>query len=88
MTNPGPATHGNAMVDTTDNPKPELLSPAGTWEALTAAVINGADAVYLGTREFNARVNARNFSLEELGKVVRYCHEHGVRAYLTMNTLV
>ncbi len=88
MTNPGPATHGNAMVDSTDNSKPELLSPAGTWEALIAAVSNGADAVYLGTREFNARVNARNFSLEELGKVVRYCHEQGVSVYLTMNTLV
>jgi collagenase-like PrtC family protease len=68
--------------------KPELLSPAGDWDCLQAAVINGADAVYLGTKEFNARVNARNFSLDELAKVVLYCHERGVRVYLTLNTLV
>ncbi|MDP2931783.1 MAG: U32 family peptidase [Chloroflexota bacterium] len=66
----------------------ELLSPAGDWDCLRAAVSNGADAVYLGTREFNARINARNFSLEELGKVVDYSHGHGVRVYLTLNTLV
>lgn len=68
--------------------KVELLSPVGDKEALLAAVANGTDAVYLGTREFNARINAKNFSLEELGWVVDYCHEHGVRVYLTMNTLV
>jgi len=68
--------------------KVELLSPVGDKEALLAAVANGTDAVYLGTKEFNARVNAKNFSLEELGWVVNYCHEHGVRVYLTMNTLV
>lgn len=67
---------------------PELLSPAGNWDCLQAAVANGADAVYLGTKEFNARVYARNFSLTELGQAVRYCHDHGVRLYLTMNTLV
>ncbi len=68
--------------------RPELLSPVGNWESLPAAVENGADAVYLGTREFNARINARNFSLAELGKVVRYCHNAGVRVYVTFNTLV
>jgi len=68
--------------------KVELLSPVGDKEALLAAVANGTDAVYLGTKEFNARVNAKNFSLEELSWVVNYCHEHGVRVYLTMNTLV
>jgi collagenase-like PrtC family protease len=51
-------------------------------------VINGADAVYLGTREFNARANAKNFSLDELTRVVSYCHNQGVKVYLTMNTLV
>ena len=70
------------------NFKPELLSPAGDWESLQAAVINGADAVYLGTREFNARVHAKNFSFEELGRAVSYCHNQGVKVYLTMNTLV
>ena len=73
---------------TTYSLKPELLSPAGDWDNLQAAVINGADAVYLGTREFNARANAKNFSLEELGKAVVYCHNQGVRVYLAMNTLV
>ena len=68
--------------------KPELLSPAGDWESLQAAVMNGADAVYLGIHEFNARVHAKNFSLEELGRVVSYCHNQGVKVYLTMNTLV
>jgi collagenase-like PrtC family protease len=66
----------------------ELLSPAGDWDSLVAAVINGADAVYLGTREFNARVHAKNFSLEELGRAVSYCHPQGVRVYLALNTLV
>ncbi|HSW57937.1 MAG TPA: peptidase U32 family protein, partial [Dehalococcoidales bacterium] len=68
--------------------KPELLSPAGNWESLQAAVKNGADAVYLGTREFNARANARNFSLDELKKGVDYCHSEGVKTYLTLNILV
>lgn len=68
--------------------RPELLSPAGSWDCLLAAVTNGADAVYLGTQEFNARVHARNFSFEELDQAIKYCHKHGVRIYLTMNTLV
>jgi collagenase-like PrtC family protease len=68
--------------------RPELLSPAGDWESLQAAVLNGADAVYLGTREFNARINAKNFSLDELGKAVIFCHSKGVKVYLVMNILV
>ena len=73
---------------TTYSLKPELLSPAGDWESLQAAVLNGADAVYLGTREFNARVHAKNFSMEELVRAVSYCHSQGVRVYLALNTLV
>ena len=68
--------------------KPELLAPAGDWEGLQAAVMNGADAVYLGTREFNARVHAKNFSPEELVRAVNHCHSQGVKVYLTLNTLV
>jgi collagenase-like PrtC family protease len=68
--------------------RPELLSPAGDWDSLQAAVMNGADAVYLGTKEFNARVHARNFSLEDLGRAVGFCHSRGVKVYLAMNTLV
>ncbi len=66
----------------------ELLAPAGSKEALVAAVQNGADAVYLGVDEFNARRGARNFSPEELRYAVAYCHLRGVRVYLTLNTLV
>lgn len=68
--------------------RPELLSPAGDWDSLQAAVMNGADAVYLGTREFNARVHAKNFSLEELSRAVSFCHNQGVKVYLALNTLV
>jgi collagenase-like PrtC family protease len=68
--------------------KPELLSPAGDWDSLQAAVANGADAVYLGVKEFNARANAKNFTLEELGKAVNFCHNQGVKVFLVMNTLV
>ena len=68
--------------------RPELLSPAGSPEALRAAVQNGADAVYLGWGGFNARRGARNFSDEEFSQALRYCHERGVRVFLTLNTLV
>ena len=66
----------------------ELLAPAGSREALVAAVQSGADAVYLGVDAFNARRSARNFTTEELRDVVAYCHLRGVRVYLTLNTLV
>ena len=68
--------------------RPELLSPAGSPEALRAAVQNGADAVYLGWGEFNARRSAKNFSDEEFREALRYCHARGVRVFLTLNTLV
>ncbi len=66
----------------------ELLAPAGSPEAVRAAVCAGADAVYLGTEQFNARRGARNFSPEELRAAVRYCHIRGVKVYLTLNTVV
>ena len=66
----------------------ELLSPAGSIDALHAAVCNGANAVYLGADAFNARSGAQNFTLEELPDVVRYCHVRGVAVHLTLNTLV
>lgn len=66
----------------------ELLSPAGSLDALHAAVCNGADAVYLGVDAFNARHGARNFTLDELPDVVRYCPVRGVAVHLTLNTLV
>ena len=66
----------------------ELLSPAGSMDALRAAVQCGANAVYLGSGLFNARQNAKNFSLDELPDAVRYCHIRGVKVHLTLNTLV
>lgn len=66
----------------------ELLAPAGSAEAVTAAVQSGADAVYLGYGDFNARRNAKNFSKEELAAAVSYCHLRSVKVYLTLNTLL
>ncbi|MCC5829481.1 MAG: U32 family peptidase [Phycisphaeraceae bacterium] len=68
--------------------KVELLAPAGDWEALKAAAANGADAVYLGLSEFNARHRAHNFTVDELPGVVAYLHERNVRVYVTLNTLI
>lgn len=66
----------------------ELLAPAGSPEAVTAAVQSGADAIYLGYGDFNARRNAKNFSQEELRAAVFDCHLRGVKVYLTLNTLL
>lgn len=66
----------------------EILAPAGSFEALVAAVRCGANAVYLGGKALNARRNASNFSDEELKKAVDYCHKRNVKVYLTLNTLV
>ena len=66
----------------------ELLSPAGSMEAVTAAVQNGADAVYLGYGDFNARRNAKNFTQEEAAAAVSYCHLRGCKVHLTLNTLL
>ncbi len=66
----------------------ELLAPAGSMDALRAAVQSGANAVYLGSGPFNARQNAKNFSLDELPDAVRYCHVRGVQVHFTLNTLV
>ena len=66
----------------------ELLAPAGSPEALQAAVQAGADAVYLGFGPLNARRNAKNFTREQLEAAVDYCHLRGVKVYLTLNTLL
>ena len=66
----------------------ELLSPAGTREALIAAVQNGADAVYLGARMLNARAGAGNFDREALKWAADYAHERGARIHVTVNTMV
>ncbi|HMP59587.1 MAG TPA: DUF3656 domain-containing protein [Gemmatales bacterium] len=67
---------------------PELLAPAGDWEALRAAVANGADAVYFGLEQFNARHRAANFTTAELPEVMAYLHQRGVRGYVAFNILI
>lgn len=67
--------------------KPEILSPAGNLRTLKVAVNYGADAVYFAGREFGMRAAANNFTVDEIGEGVRYAHEHGAKAYLTLNTL-
>ena len=66
----------------------ELLAPAGSMEALRAAVQNGANAVYLGCGTFNARQGAKNFTPQALVEAVKYCHIRGVAVHLTLNTLI
>ncbi|MFH0862191.1 MAG: peptidase U32 family protein [Candidatus Altiarchaeota archaeon] len=66
----------------------KLLSPAGDWDCVKAAVSEGADAVYFGLGDFNARRRAGNFTPEGLPDLVRYCHGRGVLAYLAANTLI
>lgn len=66
----------------------EILAPVGGNEQLIAAVRSGADAVYFGASSFNARRNAENFNDEDFIGAVRYCHERGVKAYITLNTLI
>lgn len=68
--------------------KCELLAPAGSFEALMAAVRAGADAVYLAGEKFGARKSAKNFTEEELTEAVRFCHIRGVKVYVAINTLV
>ena len=68
--------------------KPELLAPAGDWEALKAAVANGADAVYFGLTSFNARHRAHNFEPSELPELMNYLHQRGVKGYVTFNILI
>ena len=66
----------------------ELLVPVGNMECLYQAVMNGADAVYLGCKKFGARKFAENFSNEEIIEAIKYCHLYDVKVFVTMNTLV
>src|SRR3954447_25337648 len=67
---------------------PELLAPAGSLDAVRAAVANGADAVYLGAERFNARDEGAQLTLEDLERACAIAHARGARVYLTLNTLV
>jgi putative protease len=68
--------------------KIELTAPAGGWDQLVAAVNAGADSVYLGYKKFGARAYAENFDINQIKKAVGFAHSHGVKVYLTLNTLV
>ncbi|HBK86987.1 MAG TPA: peptidase U32, partial [Firmicutes bacterium] len=68
--------------------RPELLAPAGSQEALLAALANGADAIYLGGKQFSARQSAANFSLPELAAAVQLAHRAKAKVYVTVNTLL
>jgi len=67
---------------------PELLAPAGDWEALRAAVANGADSVYFGLSNFNARARAANFETAELPTIMQFLHTRNARGFVTLNTLI
>ena len=67
---------------------PELLSPAGSFEALRAAIDGGADAVYMGGASFNARINAKNFTEDDLRESISLAHSYGVKLYQTVNTMI
>ncbi len=68
--------------------KPELIAPAGNFECARAAVANGANAIYFGLQKFNARMRADNFTEDSLPELVRFVHDHNVRAFCTLNTLI
>ena len=64
---------------------PELLAPAGSFESLRAAIAGGADAVYFGGGDFNARINAKNFTFEDIKGCAEIAHKYGVKLYQTLN---
>jgi putative protease len=68
--------------------KPELMAPAGNWTMLRAAVQAGADAVYFGVDKMNMRAQARNFSIDELPEISKFCKPKKVKTYLTLNTII
>ncbi len=68
--------------------KIEILAPCGGFDSIYAAVRSGADAVYVGAKDFSARASAKNFSVDELKDAVKYCHAYGVKVYLALNTMI
>ena len=69
------------------NKRIELLAPAGDMERLKTAIYFGADAVYFAGKKFGLRAFSNNFDLEEISLAVKYCHQHNVKAYVTVNIL-
>ena len=67
--------------------KVELLSPAGNMERLKIALLYGADAVYIGGRDYSLRANAKNFSVEEIEEACKFAHSLNKKVYVTVNIL-
>lgn len=78
----------DSMQKNTDGLKIEILAPSGGFDSVVAAVRSGADAVYVGEKAFSARASAHNFDSEELKQAAAYCHIHGVKIYVTVNTII
>ncbi len=76
------------MATQPPDPTPELLAPAGNWDCARAAVAAGADAIYFGLPKFNARLRADNFIEADLEELMEFLHRHGVKGFVTMNTLI
>ncbi len=68
--------------------KPELLSPIQDFTSLQAAIQGGCDAIYFGIRGFNMRAGAKNFTVNDLKKISKICHDNNVKAYLAVNTII
>ena len=68
--------------------KPELLAPIQDWTSLSAAINNGADAVFFGIKGFNMRAGAKNFTINDLPKIAQIAHKNGKKAYLAINTII
>ena len=78
-----------ALVFMTRNGQIELMAPAGNFESLQAAIVNGADSIYFGVEQLNMRARASiNFTLEDLPEIARRCSKRNIRTYLTLNTII
>ncbi len=76
------------MATISKNKKPEIMAPAGDWISLRAAIDAGCNAVYFGVKGMNMRAGAKNFSIAEFKKIVKFCHDNNTKAYLALNTIV
>ena len=76
------------MVQKNIKKKPEIMAPAGDWTSLRAAVDAGCDAVFWGAKGINMRSGAKNFSVSELSRLVKFCHKNDVKTYLALNTII
>ncbi len=76
------------MFNMKSHKKPEILSPIQDYTSLSAAINNGADAVFFGIKGFNMRAGAKNFTVKDLPKIAEICHKNDVKAYLAINTII